>query len=140
MEHNMKIHYNKKSGIVCERYPKDLKIDDDCLELEITDAEYADTLQCEYGKVWAIKNDILTKIDDEDIINTDEYRKYSINAEISQYQSYLDTTDYVITKLNELRLEDDESYETEKANYEDTLSKRKTAREKINILKKELGN
>lgn len=135
----MKIYYNKDTGIVCERYPKDLIVDDDCAELEVTDAEYAETLQCEYGKVWAVKKDILTKIDDEDIINTDEFRRLSLSAELNQYQTYLDTTDYVITKLNELRLEDDDTYETEKANYADTLSKRKEAREKINILKKELG-
>lgn len=135
----MKIYYNKDTGIVCERYPKDLIVDDDCLELEVTDAEYEETLQCDYGKVWAVKNDILTKIDDEDVINTDEYRRLSLSAELNQYQTYLDTTDYIITKLNELKLEDDDSYETEKANYQDILSKRKEARTKINILKKELG-
>lgn len=135
----MKIHYNKESGIICERYPKDLPVDDNCVELEVTDAEYEDTLQCQYGKVWAIKNGILTKIDDEDVINTDTYRKYTINAEISQCELYLNTTDYVITKLNELKLEDDESYETEKANYKEVIIKRKEARERINILKKELN-
>lgn len=135
----MKIYYNKDTGIVCERYPKDLIVDDDCLELEVTDAEYEETLQCDYGKVWAVKNDILTKIDDEDVINTDEYRRLSLSAELNQYQTFLDTTDYIITKLNELKLEDDDSYETEKANYQDILSKRKEARTKINILKKELG-
>lgn len=139
MEHNMKIYYNKESGIICERYPKDLPVDDDCLELEVTDAEYEETLQCEYGKVWAIKNDILTKIDDEDIINTDTYKKYTLNAEISQCELYLSTTDYVITKLNELKLENDESYETEKANYKEVITKRKKARDRINILKKELA-
>lgn len=139
MEFNMKIYYNKESGIICERYPKDLIVDDNCSELEVTDKEYEETLQCEYGKVWAIKNGILTTIDDEDIINTDEYRKYTINAEISQCELYLDTTDYIITKLNELKLEDDESYETEKANYKDVITKRKKARERINILRKELA-
>lgn len=135
----MRIYYNKDTGIICERYPKDLIVDDDCLELEVTDAEYEETLQCDYGKVWAIKNGILTKIDDEDVINTEEYRKYTIHAEISQCELYLNTTDYVITKLNELKLEDDDSYETEKTNYKDVITKRKKARERINILKAELN-
>lgn len=135
----MKIYYNKESGIICERYPKDLPVTDDCLELEVNDDEYEQTFQCPYGKLWAVKNDILTTIDDEDVINTDEYRRCSLQAELNEYQSYLDSTDYVITKLNELKLEDDEAYETEKANYQEILTKRKEARNKVNILRKELG-
>lgn len=135
----MKIYYQKETGIICERYPKDLAINDDCLELEVTDVEYEETLQCEYGKIWVVKDGTLTTIDDEETINSAEYKKYSLNAQLASYENYLSSTDYVVTKLNELKLEDDESYETEKANYADVLAKRKEARSKINELREELS-
>lgn len=54
---------------------------------------------------------------------------------ICEYQSYLDETDYVVSKLNELKLEDDESeYVKAKAEYADVLKKRKEARARINEL------
>lgn len=135
---NMKIHYQKETGIVCERYPKDVPITDDCLEMEITDDKYQQTLQCDYGRIWAVKDDSLVVIDDEEIINSTEYKKYLLNAQLMQYKSYLSDTDYVISKLNELKLEDEDEYETEKANYADVLVKRKEARKKINELEEEL--
>lgn len=134
----MKIHYQKETGIVCERYPKDVPITDDCLEMEITDDEYQQTLQCDYGRMWAVKDGSLVVIDDEEIINSTEYKKYLLNAQLMQYKSYLSDTDYVISKLNELKLEDEDEYETEKANYADVLAKRKEARKKINEITKEI--
>lgn len=134
----MKIHYQKETGIVCERYPKDVPITDDCLEMEITDDKYQQTLQCDYGRMWAVKDDSLVVIDDEEIINSTEYKKYLLNAQLMQYKSYLSDTDYVISKLNELKLEDEDEYETEKANYADVLVKRKEARKKINEITKEI--
>ena len=49
-------------------------------------------------------------------------------------KNYLASTDYVISKLNELKLEDDEEYEKTKADYAEVLVKRKEARAKINEL------
>lgn len=134
----MKIHYQKETGIICERYPKDVPVTDDCLEMEVTNDEYQQTLQCDYGKMWAVKDGSLVIIDDEEIINSAEYKKYSLNAQLMQYKAYLSDTDYVISKLNELKLEDEEEYETEKANYADVLAKRKEARKKINEITKEI--
>lgn len=53
---------------------------------------------------------------------------------IIELKQYLADTDYVITKLNELKLEDEDEYETEKAKYADILAKRKECRSKINEL------
>lgn len=53
---------------------------------------------------------------------------------IIELKQYLTDTDYVITKLNELKLEDEDEYETEKAKYADILAKRKECRSKINEL------
>lgn len=55
--------------------------------------------------------------------------------EIRSLKSYLSETDYVISKLNELKLEDDEEeYEKTKSEYAEVLAKRKEARKRINEL------
>lgn len=59
-------------------------------------------------------------------------------AEKVELEQYLSDTDYVITKLNELKLEDEDEYEAEKANYADVLVQRKAARKRINEIKAEL--
>lgn len=59
-------------------------------------------------------------------------------AEKVELEQYLSDTDYVITKLNELKLEDEDEYETEKIHYSDVLIQRKAARKRINEIKTEL--
>ena len=58
--------------------------------------------------------------------------------EIRSLKEYLTSTDYVVSKLNELKLEDDETeYVKSKADYADVLKKRKEARARINALEAE---
>ena len=57
--------------------------------------------------------------------------------EINALKSYLNDTDYVISKLNELKLEDDGEYESAKKEYADVLAKRKEARKRINEIEAE---
>lgn len=54
--------------------------------------------------------------------------------EIAELKSFLDSTDYVIAKLNELKLEDEAEYEKAKAEYADVLVRRKQSRIRINEL------
>ena len=61
-------------------------------------------------------------------------KKFENNQEIATLKSYLDSTDYVIAKLNELKLEDEVEFEKAKEEYKDILDKRKEARNKINEL------
>ena len=61
-------------------------------------------------------------------------KKFENNQEIETLKSYLDSTDYVIAKLNELKLEDEAEFEKAKIEYKDILDKRKEARVKINQL------
>ena len=61
-------------------------------------------------------------------------KKFESNQEIETLKSYLDSTDYVVAKLNELKLEDEVEFEKAKIEYKDILTKRKEAREKINQL------
>ena len=61
-------------------------------------------------------------------------KKFENNQEIATLKSYLDSTDYVIAKLNELKLEDEVEFEKAKEEYKEVLAKRKEARERINKL------
>ena len=61
-------------------------------------------------------------------------KKFENSQEIATMKSYLDSTDYVIEKLNEFKLEDEVEFEKAKAEYKEVLDKRKEARNKINEL------
>ena len=67
-------------------------------------------------------------------MHEDEKNKVDKANQIASYKNYLSSTDYVIAKLNELKLEDEAEFEKAKIEYKDILAKRKEAREKINQL------
>ena len=51
-----------------------------------------------------------------------------------EHKQYLNDTDYVITKLNEAKLENEDLFNSLKEEYAEVLIKRKEARAKINEL------
>lgn len=67
---------------------------------------------------------------------TEEYlaqkKRFEETEERCELEQYLSDTDYVVAKLNELRLDDEEEYEAAKDEYADVLAKRKAARKRIN--------
>ena len=67
-------------------------------------------------------------------IHEDEKNKVDMANQVASCKNYLSSTDYVIAKLNELKLEDDGEYEKAKEEYKDILAKRKETRAKINQL------
>ena len=67
-------------------------------------------------------------------VHEDEKNKVDKANQIASYKNYLSSTDYVIAKLNELKLEDETEFEKAKKEYEDILAKRKEARSRINKL------
>ena len=67
-------------------------------------------------------------------IHEDEKNKVDKANQIASCKDYLSSTDYVIAKLNELKLEDEAEFEKAKIEYKDILAKRKEARAKINQL------
>lgn len=75
---------------------------------------------------------------------TEEYlaqkKSFEEMEERGELEQYLSDTDYVVTKLNELKLEDEEEYEAEKAKYSDVLAKRKAARKRINEIDASAGS
>ncbi len=72
----------------------------------------------------------------KEYMTTPEYlakkKAYDEENEVQSLKEYLMKTDYVISKLNELRLEDETTYQIEAEKYKDVLAKRKEARAKIN--------
>lgn len=130
----IKIYYDKETGYLCNRYPKDIEVKKDTPFIEVSEEEANKTYAVEYGKFWAVKDGVLQKVDDLEVINTDEYKELLKNEEIASLKTYLSETDYVITKLNEAKIEDEELFNSLKTEYSDILAKRKEARTRINEL------
>ena len=130
----IKIYYDKETGYLCNRYPKDIEVKKDTPFIEIDEEEANKTYSVQYGKFWAVKNGELCIVDDLEVINSDEYKNMLKEQEIIFLKQYLSDTDYVITKLNEAKIEDEELFNSLKTEYSDILAKRKEARAKINEL------
>lgn len=133
-ESKTKIYYQKSTGFICHRYPYSYEPKNENDFIETTTEEAEPTYQCPYGKIWAVKDGKPVLIDDEQVINTEEYKAEVKANEIASLKQYLSDTDYVVSELNELKLEDETEYEAERAKYSDVLKKRKEARARINEL------
>lgn len=129
-----KVYYDKKTGYLCNRYPKDIEKTDDSPFIEVEDEIEEQTYAVEYGKFWKVVDGSLVIADDIETQATQEYKDLVRTNEIHEYQQYLNDTDYVITKLNEAKIEDEELFNLLKEKYAEVLIKRKEARAKINEL------
>ena len=129
-----KVYYDKKTGYLCNRYPKDIEKTDDSPFIEVEDEIEEQTYAVEYGKFWKVVDGSLVIGDDAETQATQEYKDLVRYNEINEHQQYLNDTDYVITKLNEAKIEDEELFNSLKEKYAEILTKRKEARAKINEL------
>ena len=129
-----KVYYDKKTGYLCNRYPKDIEKTDDSPFIEVEDEIEQQTYAVEFGKFWKVVDGSLVIADDIETQATQEYKDLVRSNEINEYQQYLNSTDYVITKLNEAKIEDEELFNSLKEKYAEILAKRKEARAKINEL------
>ena len=134
-----KIYYDKETGYLCNRYPKDIEKTDTSLFIEVEDKDYEETFVHPYGLFWAVRDGALKLVDDVETQATEEYKTMVRNNEITELQQYLTDTDYIIIKLNEAKLEGDAEFETMRAQYSEQLTKRKKARSKINELQQEIA-
>ena len=130
----IKIYYDKETGYLCDRYPKDIEVKDDTPFIEVSKEEADKTYCVEHGKFWAVRDNKLVKVDDVEVINSQEYKNMLKENEIDSLKQYLSETDYIITKLNEAKIEDEELFNQLKIEYSDILMKRKEARTRINEL------
>ena len=128
-----KLYYDKENLAVSERYPHFYPKDEETF-INVEESVFNKTLSCPYGKMWAVQDGKPVLVDDVEVQNSDEYKQYVKNNQICEYRAYLDSTDYVIAKLNELKLDNDGEFEKAKEEYKEVLAKRKEARNKINEL------
>ena len=128
-----KIYYNK-DGFVCGRYPHNYPIDDENRFIEVENEDFDKTLSCPVGYIWSVVNGKPELTLDPDETETKKRLDIEKSNQLATFKAYLSETDYVISKLNELKLEDDAEYEKARAEYAEVLVKRKEARNKINEL------
>ena len=129
-ETKKKIYYDSDGDVViCDRvYASEHSLS----SREVTQAEFDGTFSHPYTQKWTVKDGKLALADDEDRIN-DEYNQAMLKRnEIASLQGYLDETDYVITKLQEISLTGtSDEFDEAKAKYADVIAKRKETRQKL---------
>ena len=105
--------------------------------IELTFEEWEEKLSsCNYGYMKAYIDGEIVEVEDPEVVNTTEYKNTLKEQEIDKLKRYLSDTDYVITKLNEAKIEDEELFNSLKIEYNEVLTKRKEARIRINELEK----
>lgn len=134
-----KLYYDKDTGFVSERYPHNYKKDESVF-VEVEDDLYNKTFSVDTGYIWKVENGVPVIVEDTDENEKRELKRINLNNLLCDYEQYLSDTDYIITKLNEAKLEDDEEFNTMKAQYSEQLTKRKEARSKINELQQEIAS
>ena len=129
-----KIYYDVETGFVCNRYPSCKPIKEDSPYIEVEDDEERKTYVVKTGCAWAVVNGKLAIVDDLNAQNSEAYKQMMKENQLAELKQYLADTDYVITKLNEAKLEDEEEFNSLKLQYANILEKRKETRAKINEL------
>ena len=103
--------------------------------IELTFEEWQEKLSTStYGFKKVYKYGEIIEVEDENIRNSEEYKEIQKLIEIQCCKDYLASTDYVISKLNESKIESEEGYQNLKEKYQETLVKRAEARKRINEL------
>ena len=127
--------YIDKEGVieVTPFFDKQVKKNQEYIEL--TFEEWQEKLSTStYGFKKVYKGGEIIEVEDENIRNSEEYKEIQKLIEIQRYKDYLASTDYVISKLNEAKIESEEEYQNLKEKYQETLVKRAEARKRINEL------
>lgn len=134
-----KIYYNK-DGFICNRYPHNYTINDESRFIEVDNDIFDKTLSCQVGYIWAVINGEVQLLIDPDENEIKKKLNIERSNQLAELKAYLSDTDYVVAKLNELKLEDDDEYESARQEYTGILTKRKEARKRINELEAEDEN
>ena len=130
-----KFYYNPTTFEIERRAFYDEVEDKDLPFIELTFEEWEEKLSSlSYGYKKVYLNGEIQEVLDEKVINTIEYKNIQKEWEIKKLKRYLSNTDYVITKLNEAKIEDEDLFNSLKTEYSDILTKRKEARVRINEL------
>lgn len=132
-----KFYYDAETRIIDVKPFYDKQVNQDKPYIELTFEEWEEKLSsCNYGYKKAYINNEIVEVEDIEVMNSEEYKNAQKEWEIKKLKRYLNDTDYVITKLNEAKIEDDEEFNNLKIEYAEVLTKRKEARVRINELEK----
>ena len=130
-----KFYYDENTGVIEVTPFYDEEKEKNLPYIELTYEEWERELStCSYGFKKAYRDGKIIEVADEEVQASEEYQKNIKEIEVSELKNYLAETDYIITKLNETKIEDDALFEELKTKYADELQKRKEARERINEL------
>ena len=130
-----KFYYNPTTYEIERRAFYDEVEDKDLPFIELTFEEWEEKLSSlSYGYKKVYLNGEIQEVLDENVINTIEYKNIQKEWEIKKLKRYLSNTDYIITKLNEAKIEDENLFNSLKTEYSNILAKRKEARARINEL------
>lgn len=130
-----KFYYNPTTYEIERRAFYDEVEDKDLPFIELTFEEWEEKLSSlSYGYKKVYLNGEIQEVLDENVINTIEYKNIQKEWEIKKLKRYLSDTDYIITKLNEAKIEDEDLFNSLKTEYSDILAKRKEVRARINEL------
>lgn len=132
-----KFYYDAETRIIDVKPFYDKQVNQDKPYIELTFEEWEEKLSsCNYGYKKAYINNEIVEVEDSEVMNSEEYKNTQKEWEIKKLKRYLNDTDYVITKLNEAKIEDEELFNSLKIEYNEVLTKRKEARIRINELEK----
>ena len=135
-----KFYYDENTGVIEITPFYDEEKEKNLPYIELTYEEWERELAtCSYGFKKAYRDGKIIEVADEEVQASEEYQKNIKEIEVSELKNYLSETDYIITKLNEAKIEDDALFEELKVKYADVITKRKEARERINTLEQELS-
>ena len=140
MSEEKKRFYYLEDGTIKVTPFHDELVEEDLPFIELSFEEWEKNLSvCKYGFKKAYINNEIVEVEDKELQASEEYQKNIKEIEVSELKNYLAETDYIITKLNEAKIEDDALFEELKIKYADVITKRKEARERINALEQELS-
>ena len=132
-----KFYYDENTGVIEVTPFCDEEKEKNLPYIELTFEEWErDLSTCSYGFKKAYRDGKIIEVADEEVQASEEYKSLQKEIEITELKNYLAETDYIITKLNEAKIEDDALFEELKIKYADELQKRKEARERIKELEK----
>ena len=98
-----KVYYDKKTGYLCNRYPKDIEKTEDSPFIEVEDDIEEQTYAVEYGKFWKVVDGSLVIGDDIETQATQEYKDSVRYIEINEYKQYLNDGNLELLKFGEER-------------------------------------
>ena len=135
MSKKKKFYYDENTGVIEVTPFYDEEKEKNLPYIELTFEEWErDLSTCSYGFKKAYRDGKIIEVADKEVQASEEYKNLQKEIEITNLKNYLSETDYIITKLNEAKIEDDALFEELKTKYADELQKRKEARERINEL------